>query len=171
MLTAGDRWCEKGQRCLLFLVLHGLLYVSGIKNAFRGLSNPYFSIILPCDLCVGLTVKRTFTDEGEVSDECCQLCEPADIILLVTANSLPYYSQHVLLWVVRSKRFLRIPRSFRIFYQLLQTSGWSIPTDLWSLAALCRITRVPQWRTLYLWHPCLAHLLAVAWWARSAASC
>lgn len=50
-------------------MLHGLLYVSGIKNAFIGLSNPYLSIILPCDLCVGLTVKRTLTEEGEVSDE------------------------------------------------------------------------------------------------------
>lgn len=78
-----------------FFSVARVVCVSGIKNAFIGLSNPYFSIILPCDLYVGLTVKRTFTDEGEVSDECCQLCEPADIILLVTANSLPYYSQHV----------------------------------------------------------------------------
>lgn len=43
--------------------------MSGIKNAFIGLSTLYLTIIVPRVLCVGLTVKRMFTDEGEVSDE------------------------------------------------------------------------------------------------------
>lgn len=44
------------------------------------------------------------------------------------------------------------------------------PQDFGSLTALCRITRPPLGRTLYPWHPCLVPLLALALWARSAAS-
>lgn len=49
----------------VFLVLHWLLHISGIKNAFIGLSSPCLSMVPPCALSVSSSVKRTFTGERQ----------------------------------------------------------------------------------------------------------